>query len=106
MGPLIANSEEQNDDTYGVLKLTLHPTSYDWEFVPIAGSTYTDSGTGDCVDLSGVGGFAVTPEARMPADSDDGMNVWAVVAAVIGASAAFVLTGAAALALLRSGRLR
>lgn len=31
--------------TYGVLKLTLHPTSYDWEFRPIAGSTFRDAGT-------------------------------------------------------------
>ena len=32
-------------NTYGVLKLTLHPTSYDWTFLPVAGSTFTDSGT-------------------------------------------------------------
>ena len=31
--------------TFGVLKLTLHPTSYDWVFLPIAGQTYTDSGS-------------------------------------------------------------
>ncbi len=31
--------------TYGVLKLTLHPTSYDWVFLPMAGQTFTDSGT-------------------------------------------------------------
>ena len=33
---------------YGVLKLTLGTASYAWEFVPIAGSTFTDSGTGGC----------------------------------------------------------
>ena len=32
--------------TYGVLKLTLHASTYDWVFLPIAGSTFTDSGTG------------------------------------------------------------
>jgi hypothetical protein len=38
----------QNDDTHGVLKLTLHPSSYDWQFVPVAGqSDFTDSGTGE-----------------------------------------------------------
>jgi acid phosphatase type 7 len=42
------NSEVQNDDTYGVLKLTLHATSYDWEFVPVAGQTFTDSGSESC----------------------------------------------------------
>jgi len=35
-GPTKPNSEERNDDTYGVLKLTLHAKSYDWEFVPEA----------------------------------------------------------------------
>ena len=44
----IANSEVHNDDTFGVLKLTLHPTSYDWEFIPVAGQTFTDSGSDRC----------------------------------------------------------
>ena len=43
-----ANSEVANVDTYGVLKLTLHPTSYDWQFVPEAGKTFSDTGTGAC----------------------------------------------------------
>ena len=33
---------------YGVLKLTLGATNYAWEFVPVAGSSFTDSGAGDC----------------------------------------------------------
>ena len=40
-----ANSETRNSGTFGVLKLTLHPTSYDWQFVPEAGKTFTDSGS-------------------------------------------------------------
>lgn len=44
----IANSEVREGDTYGVLKLTLHATSYDWEFVPVAGSTFGDGGSGSC----------------------------------------------------------
>ena len=40
-----ANSEARNSDTYDVIKLTLHRSSYDWEFVPIAGQTFTDSGS-------------------------------------------------------------
>jgi hypothetical protein len=32
----------------GVLKLTLHASSYDWQFVPVAGKTFTDSGTQPC----------------------------------------------------------
>jgi hypothetical protein len=42
------NSEARNDRTHGVLKLTLHPEGYDWEFVPVAGGTFTDSGSGVC----------------------------------------------------------
>ena len=42
------NSEVRNTDTYGVLKLTLHPTSYDWQFVPESGKTFTDSGSDQC----------------------------------------------------------
>jgi hypothetical protein len=43
-----ANSEIRNSDTFGVLKLTLHAKSYDWEFVPQEGKTFTDSGSGNC----------------------------------------------------------
>jgi acid phosphatase type 7 len=30
------------------LKLTLHPGSYEWKFVPVAGKTFTDSGSDSC----------------------------------------------------------
>ena len=40
------NTEVKNSTTFGVLKLTLHPASYDFEFVPIAGQSFTDAGTG------------------------------------------------------------
>jgi hypothetical protein len=43
-----ANSEVFNSETFGVLKLTLHSSSYDWQFVPEAGQTFTDSGTSTC----------------------------------------------------------
>ena len=43
-----ANSEVRNINTYGVLMLTLHPNSYEWKFVPEAGKTFTDSGSGVC----------------------------------------------------------
>jgi len=44
------NSEVRENTTWGVLKLTLHATSYNWEFVPIAGQTFTDSGSANCVN--------------------------------------------------------
>ena len=48
MGTPIANSEVRNDTTFGVLRLTLHAARYDWQFVPVAGATFTDSGSGLC----------------------------------------------------------
>jgi hypothetical protein len=41
-------SEARDWQTFGVLKLTLRARSYDWEFVPAAGGTFSDSGSGSC----------------------------------------------------------
>ncbi len=41
------NSEFRLTGTYGVLQLTLHPASYEWQFMPTSGSV-TDSGTAPC----------------------------------------------------------
>jgi hypothetical protein len=43
------NSEARNYQSYGVIKLTLRPTDYSWEFVRAAGEPFTDSGTAPCV---------------------------------------------------------
>ena len=32
----------------GVLKLTLHSDWYEWEFVPVAGTSFTDEGSARC----------------------------------------------------------
>ena len=45
---LKANSEVRQNNTFGVLALTLHPTSYEWRFLPEAGGIFTDSGSGVC----------------------------------------------------------
>jgi len=42
------NSEVRNNDTFGVLKLTLQPAGYKWKFLPEAGKTFTDEGSGSC----------------------------------------------------------
>jgi Calcineurin-like phosphoesterase len=48
--PIIrANSEVRDNTSYGVLKLTLHAASYDWEFVPAPPGTFTDSGSASCL---------------------------------------------------------
>jgi hypothetical protein len=43
-----ANSEVFNNNSAGVLKLTLAPTNYDWEFIPAANATFRDSGSDVC----------------------------------------------------------
>jgi hypothetical protein len=43
------HSEAANGTTWGVLKLTLHPGSYDWEFLPVAGGQFNDAGSARCV---------------------------------------------------------
>ncbi len=47
-GAIMPNSEVRGSAVDGVLKMTLHPDSYDWEFVPAADQTFTDSGSGSC----------------------------------------------------------
>jgi acid phosphatase type 7 len=47
-GTTLSTSQIRNSSTYGVLKLTLNSTSYSWKFVPVAGKTFTDSGTTNC----------------------------------------------------------
>jgi hypothetical protein len=48
----VPNFQEPRDKvqigTFGVLKLDLGADSYNWTFVPIAGQTFTDSGSGNC----------------------------------------------------------
>jgi hypothetical protein len=51
--PAPPGREAANDNTFGVLKLTLRSGSYDWQFVPEAGGSYTDSGTDSCERSSG-----------------------------------------------------
>ena len=41
-------SEARDGKTHGVLKLTLGASGYAWEFVPVAGKTFTDAGIGTC----------------------------------------------------------
>ncbi len=47
-GAIDANSEARNANAFGVLKLTLRPDGYDWQFIPEAGKTFVDSGSAKC----------------------------------------------------------
>ena len=46
-GPSNPNSEIRVSVSQGVLKLTLHPQAYDWQFIPTTGS-FSDSGSAPC----------------------------------------------------------
>jgi acid phosphatase type 7 len=48
MGPIDPNSEVRDAEAFGVLKLTLFPGRYEWEFVPEEGKTFRDSGQDRC----------------------------------------------------------
>ena len=47
-----STSEITNYDTFGILQLTLHPSGYDWRFIPATSDgqagRFTDSGSGTC----------------------------------------------------------
>ncbi len=43
-----ANSVVREASTLGVLRLTLHDGGYSWRFLPVAGRSFTDAGTGSC----------------------------------------------------------
>jgi hypothetical protein len=49
LGLATPNSEQRNADTFGVLKVTLSPAKYTWEFIPVNGEEgFHDSGGGTC----------------------------------------------------------
>jgi hypothetical protein len=54
-GSLKPNSEARNSTAYGVLRLTLRAASYDWQFVPVTGTTFSDSGSTQCHSTRPVG---------------------------------------------------
>ena len=47
-GTILSNSVVRNSDAYGVLKLTLSANAWSFSFIPEAGKSFTDSGTGTC----------------------------------------------------------
>jgi hypothetical protein len=44
----LPGSQVRNDDTFGVLELTLRSASYSWRFIPVRGRFFTDAGSGRC----------------------------------------------------------
>ena len=64
----LAMSEVRNTDTFGVLKPTLRSGSYEWQFVLLPGSSFTDSGSGKCHGKPAVASISAPAEAPLPAD--------------------------------------
>lgn len=44
----LPTSEVRDSSTLGVLRLTLRESGYDWQFIPVAGATFTDAGSAEC----------------------------------------------------------
>lgn len=63
---IAANSQARSSASFGVLRLTLGRGTYAWNFLPVAGSTYTDSGTGSCT------GGGLSPSAPPPPGTPPG----------------------------------
>ena len=47
----LPNSVVNNTQAFGVLQLQLHPTAYDWKFIPEAGETFHDEGSASCATV-------------------------------------------------------
>jgi adhesin/invasin len=57
---VIAPNSEMHDGTgFGVLKLTLGDGTYDYQFLPVAGATFTESGSGTCNPKTPLGTMTV-----------------------------------------------
>ena len=66
------HSEARNNEAHGVLKLTLYGDRYDWEFIPIEGTSYTDAGSGTCHGVKPPEGPpATTLDVRIASAADD-----------------------------------
>lgn len=65
------NTEVQDNSAFGALKLTLHTNSYEWEFLPQEGKSFTDTGTDTCTPLPDT----EPPETSL--DSGPTGTVWA-----------------------------
>jgi uncharacterized protein YjdB len=100
-GPPLPNSELFNGTTWGVLKLSLGSSTYSWEFIPVAGGTFTDSGTGSCHGRpvsSGLSGVSAVPTTIVTSDGSSVSTITVTArdasgAPVTGASVVLSATG-------------
>jgi acid phosphatase type 7 len=60
------NSEVRYNRSFGVLTLALHPGRYEWRFLPEAGGTFTDAGSGACHGRTAGFGASSAPRIVKP----------------------------------------
>jgi hypothetical protein len=48
-GTVLANSVVRKNKIFGVMKLTLSPTSYSWDYIADPTTPFSDSGSGNCI---------------------------------------------------------
>jgi hypothetical protein len=72
LGTLDPNSEVHDGSTWGVCKITLRETAYDWQFIPVAGGSFTDSGS-NAVHAAPPVNHAPTITLSAPADGATGV---------------------------------
>ncbi len=63
----LPNSEVRSQTAFGVLKLTLRSTSYEWEYVPVRGQSFTDSGHASCHRAGAAGPHHERSDTKTPA---------------------------------------
>lgn len=71
LGTVRPNSAVRKGLTYGVMKLTLHATSYEWQYLPISGFSGSDSGSANCVGIKSSPPPAPAPSQPAPATNPD-----------------------------------
>ena len=90
-----SNVGAQSDDTFGILRLTLNPVSYDWEFVPADADGFTDSGSGTCHHRPGEipqpppqpsPGTSQPPQSNAPGDTQPQASSGTAVVKLLGRS--------------------
>jgi len=98
-----ANSEVRHNQSFGVLKLTLSPGAYAWEFLPVSGS-FTDSGSGTCHGATPGPASAATTEITANPTSivADGNATATITVQLRDANGVALTTGGDAVALMTS----
>ncbi len=69
LGTTQPNSQFRDNQHFGVIKLTLHASGYDWTFLPIDGLPAVDQGTATCHGKPPVTGPAGAPAIRSTANA-------------------------------------